>query len=303
MYGFPMGMDHRLGTRATPLKDYDPERYEPLFHPGDQGSFTIFHDAARVVGADRSASVDPMARAARRACRRGRRLAVGDAAGRVLQRPPRDRPDRRRVRARRVGGQGTALRGRIDALRHDDPRPRRHPDADDRRQQRVRGRPARQYRRGRHRRRSASGRWRERRTRPSPISTDDGGWTSNPLVLAPLHEAALRAIQRWLTEGTAPRHQPRIEVEPGRPARIPRDELGNAFGGIRLPELAAPLREYRGHRVRHRPPTAHGIVTRVRARRRPPSLSVPRRLREPSGARQSTISKRAAYCAPKTSSR
>jgi hypothetical protein len=65
-------------------------------------------------------------------------------------------------------------------------------------------------------------------------------------VLTPVHEAALRAVQRWLTEGIEPRHQPRIEVEPGRPARIPRDELGNALGGIRLPEVAAPLREYRG---------------------------------------------------------
>jgi hypothetical protein len=81
---------------------------------------------------------------------------------------------------------------------------------------------------------------------PSPIRSDDGGWTSNPLVLTPLHEAAVRAIQHWLTEATPPAHQPRIVVEPGRPARVPRDELGNAFGGIRLPELAAPLREYRG---------------------------------------------------------
>jgi hypothetical protein len=35
-------------------------------------------------------------------------------------------------------------------------------------------------------------------------------------------------------------------VDPGPAPRVRRDELGNAIGGIRLPELAVPTREYRG---------------------------------------------------------
>jgi hypothetical protein len=35
-------------------------------------------------------------------------------------------------------------------------------------------------------------------------------------------------------------------VDPGRPPRIRRDAHGNAVGGIRLPELEAPVAEYRG---------------------------------------------------------
>ena len=60
IYGFPMGMDRRLGTRSAPLKDHDPERYAPLFHPGDQGSFTIFHDAAAWSATIAATAVDPM---------------------------------------------------------------------------------------------------------------------------------------------------------------------------------------------------------------------------------------------------
>jgi hypothetical protein len=245
VYGFPMGMDRRFGTRATPLKDADPQRYGALFHPGDQGSFRIFHDAARVVGAHRRAAVDPL---------------VGLPVAHVVA----------------IGGSQSAMRlvayfngihavdpivdgfvltvwegkapryeegsmpfGTMTRVRDDIPTPMivvnsefEAPhlanigavDTDTFRIWEVTGSPH----------------------APSPIRSDDGGWTSNPLVLTPVHEAALRAVQRWLTEGIEPRHQPRIEVEPGRPARIPRDELGNALGGIRLPEVAAPLREYRG---------------------------------------------------------
>jgi hypothetical protein len=243
--GFPMGMDHRFGTQATPLKDHDPERYRPLLHPGDQGSFAIFHDAARVVGVERSTAVDPMARLSVE-----RVVAVGGSQsamrlvayfnglhavdpvvdGVVLGvwegRAPRyeegSMPFGTMTRVRddistpvivvNSEFEATAL-ANIGAV-----------DTDTFRIWEAAGTPH----------------------APSPIRTDDGGWTSNPLVLTPLHEAALRAMQRWLTEATPPLHQPRIRVEPGRPARVPRDELGNAFGGIRLPELAAPLREYRG---------------------------------------------------------
>ena len=243
--GFPMGMDHRFGTRATPLKDHDPERYRPLFHPGDQGSFAIFHDAARVVGAERNTAVDPMARlpvervVAVGGSQSAMRLVAyfngihavdpiidGFVLGVWEGRAPRYE-------------EGSMPFGTMTRVRDDLPTPVivvnsefeatalaniGAVDTDTFRIWEAAGTPH----------------------GPSPIRSDDGGWTSNPLVLTPLHDAALRAMQRWLTEATAPLHQPRIDVEPGRPARVPRDELGNAFGGIRLPELAAPLREYRG---------------------------------------------------------
>jgi len=243
--GFPMGMDHRFGTRATPLKDHDPERYRPLFHPGDQGSFVIFHDAARVVGAGRHTAVDPIAGlAVERVVAVGGSqsamrlvsycnglhavdpivdgLVLGVWEGRAPRYEEGSMPFGTMTRVRddlstpmivvNSEFEATAL-ANIGAV-----------DTDTFRIWEAAGTPH----------------------APSPIRADDGGWTSNPLVLAPLHEAALRAMQRWLTEGTPPAHQPRIQVEPGRPAHVPRDEHGNAFGGIRLPEVAAPLREYRG---------------------------------------------------------
>ena len=102
--------------------------------------------------------------------------------------------------------------------------------------------------------------------------------------------------QRWLTEATAPRHQPRIRVEPGRPARIPRDELGNAFGGIRLPELAAPLREYRGIAFGTGRPPLMGSSRAFAPRCRPPSVSVAGGVRNPvvRGSRRSRGERRGA---------
>jgi hypothetical protein len=55
----------------------------------------------------------------------------------------------------------------------------------------------------------------------------------------------MRALHRWLADGTPAPHQPRIAHE-GSPLAVARDELGNGIGGIRLPELEAPTHEYRG---------------------------------------------------------
>ena len=68
----------------------------------------------------------------------------------------------------------------------------------------------------------------------------------NRLSYRPVHEAGLRALQRWLVDGVAAPAQPWIQFAAGGRPTILRDELGNALGGIRLPELAAPTHEYRG---------------------------------------------------------
>jgi hypothetical protein len=57
---------------------------------------------------------------------------------------------------------------------------------------------------------------------------------------APAIRGASCALRSWLDGGGAPLHQPRLLKE-GEPPRFPRDEHGNATGGIRWPDLEAPL--------------------------------------------------------------
>ena len=50
--------------------------------------------------------------------------------------------------------------------------------------------------------------------------------------------AAFTGLDEWVTEGTTPPTSPRIETEG---AAVVRDELGNAVGGIRTPQVDAPV--------------------------------------------------------------
>jgi hypothetical protein len=80
-----------------------------------------------------------------------------------------------------------------------------------------------------------------------PAAGDGGaGWSANPLSIGPVQESAIRHAHRWVADGGPAPVQPRIEIVGGSPATIRRDDLGNAVGGIRLPELEAPIAEYRG---------------------------------------------------------
>ena len=58
--------------------------------------------------------------------------------------------------------------------------------------------------------------------------------------MVPLYDAAFHHMQRWLTEGTPPPTQPKVEFA-GDPAEVVRDEHGIAKGGIRLPQVEVPL--------------------------------------------------------------
>jgi hypothetical protein len=66
----------------------------------------------------------------------------------------------------------------------------------------------------------------------------------------PLYEvvsAAMSAMHRWLALGVAPPHSPRITTVPILFTvfdLVLRDANGNALGGIRLPEIAAPTQQY-----------------------------------------------------------
>jgi hypothetical protein len=71
------------------------------------------------------------------------------------------------------------------------------------------------------------------------------GRVDNPLSYRPVLSAAYGAMHRRLTDGTQPPTFPTIEFADD--ATIVRDEHGNARGGVRLPELAAPIAEYHGN--------------------------------------------------------
>ncbi len=53
--------------------------------------------------------------------------------------------------------------------------------------------------------------------------------------------AAYRHLGRWSRGGAAPPVAPRLAIDPGPPPAIVRDALGNAVGGIRLPDIEAPV--------------------------------------------------------------
>jgi hypothetical protein len=55
-----------------------------------------------------------------------------------------------------------------------------------------------------------------------------------------IRDAALRHLVRWIDTGTPPASIPPIDIDPGLPAVIRRDEHGNALGGLRLPDVGAP---------------------------------------------------------------
>jgi hypothetical protein len=62
----------------------------------------------------------------------------------------------------------------------------------------------------------------------------------NRIPMIPLYDAAFHHMHRWLTEGTPPPAQPKVEFA-GEPAEVVRDEHGIAKGGIRLPQADVPL--------------------------------------------------------------
>ncbi|MEO6397016.1 MAG: alpha/beta hydrolase domain-containing protein [Tepidiformaceae bacterium] len=62
----------------------------------------------------------------------------------------------------------------------------------------------------------------------------------NRIPMIPLYDAAFHHMHRWLTDGTPPPSQPKLEFA-GDPAEVVRDEHGIATGGIRLPQADVPL--------------------------------------------------------------
>jgi hypothetical protein len=75
----------------------------------------------------------------------------------------------------------------------------------------------------------------------------------NTLSYDPAVNAALRHLWSWMKDGVPPPEQARVELAPksasgGQPELL-RDELGNAVGGIRLPDFAVPTATHVGASV------------------------------------------------------
>jgi len=74
----------------------------------------------------------------------------------------------------------------------------------------------------------------------------DGINQVNNMPLFEVEDAALVALQKWLSEGIQPPHSPRISTTTFFFVFdvVQRDQYGNALGGIRLPDIQAPTEFY-----------------------------------------------------------
>ena len=250
LYGAPYGTAPRGSHRPRlGLIDEDPERYGELSHPGDLGSFEIFSQAASAVGPLRDGATDPLG-----GLEVQRVVAIGgsQSAMRLVAYANAVHPLHHVVdgfvlsvwegRAPRLdegaiseGGVRTTIRDDLDVPvlvinSEFEAQTTAGVDLDDTVLQRiweVTG--------------TGHGAWRRPIVRAGPHRE-----TPNPLSWAPVHEAALRRMYEWLAHGIPAPAQPRIQMDPKARGSVARDELGNGLGGIRLPEIEAPIAAYRG---------------------------------------------------------
>jgi hypothetical protein len=79
-----------------------------------------------------------------------------------------------------------------------------------------------------------------------PVFNCDYPQSDEFIPLYPVGDAALDALNWWVSGGEAPPDSPLVEVIPGTPNRIARDQYGNALGGIRLPQIEVPIGRFTG---------------------------------------------------------
>jgi hypothetical protein len=245
---------------STGLKEHDPERYGSLVHPGDGFSFDIFTQAGQLIGPGRPSELDPLggldvrhviaSGGSQAGCRLATYInAVQPAAGlydaflvRIYagcptvvdpETAPENLPQ---IPNNSVGllPWGTyRLRDNLDIpiivlnseYEVDQYHPNNQPDTDTLRFWEFPGTA------------HLGGRTREE------LDTETN--TGNRVSFAPATRAAIYDLRRWLNGGSSPPHQPRL-TKVGSPPAFQRDEHGNAIGGIRLPELEAPLATHIG---------------------------------------------------------
>ena len=244
-----IGVDGFPGPAAAGLKQWDGQRYGSLEHPGDAYSYDIFTQAARVVGKQRAGlAVDPMAGlpverlVAAGASQSASRLRTYINGVHPLERvfdgyiPYIDfasvvpfAADKSGQRQRKQARIRTDLGVPVFVVNSETETqaylPARQPDSETYRFWEVAGTSHVSVVRG---------------GSNNPEGLENPNWMS----YTPVYDAAVRHMHRWLKDGKSPPKMPWIEV--GTDSKIERDEVGNALGGIRLPDLVVPTAEHRG---------------------------------------------------------
>ena len=245
----------KVGVHGFPgnpggLKAWDPTRYGSLEHPGDAWSYDIFTQVARAIGPERDRQgLDPMggleverliAAGASQSAARLRTYINGVHPlegvfdgflpyidfGSVV-------PFASELDGGRRGRSLASVRADLDVpvivvnseTELTSYHPVREPDSD------------------RFRLWEVAGTSHVSVARPDERTVDGSNW----LAYAPVYEAAIRHLHRWIADGVEPPKMPRVEMKAGdsRP-EVVRDEHGNAAGGIRLPDLEAPTASHSG---------------------------------------------------------
>jgi hypothetical protein len=234
---------------GDPLKVWDPERYGSLVHPGDEFSYDMFTQAGAVIRAGAVTGGVAVERlVATGASQSGGRLTtylnavhpmaqvydafmptITAAGGTLLQAVPVDVPLFDTARRHIHGRHREDLDVPVFVVNSEQETvafgPMRRADSDRYRFWEVTGAP---------------------HTLPQapPPEPHPKGRVDNLLSYRPVLSTAYGAMHRWLVEGIEP---PRFApIELGADGAIVRDEHGNGRGGVRLPELVAPIAEYHG---------------------------------------------------------
>jgi hypothetical protein len=76
------------------------------------------------------------------------------------------------------------------------------------------------------------------------VPSDFGGGLASSLPNYRIEDAAWAALNKWVNTGVRPPSAPRIQTNPFFFNAILYDQYGNAMGGLRLPDIAVPLKTY-----------------------------------------------------------
>jgi hypothetical protein len=270
-----VGLDGLPGQEANGLKGWDPERYGTLNHPGDDFSFDILTKAAQVVGPKRAAvSPDPLA-----GLKVERIFATGGSQSAIRLNsymngvqplthafngflPIVSFGRAAAFDTRATGGDlAKSMLPNVVKIRDDLDVPVLLVTTESETQSLY---PVRQPDTAKYRTWEIAGAAhaggaganadiarvfvRDGLQIPKGLGADTGGAAGvqpNQVSYIPVVNAAWRHLIKWATDGTLPPSLPLIDYE-GNPPTIKRDSTGNATGGIRVPELEAPIAEYRG---------------------------------------------------------
>lgn len=258
---------HGLSSDSRGLRAWDPERYRSLSIESDDDSYDIFTQAARAVGPERDRTIDPLGgldvrhviamgssqSAARLATYanavhplagvvhafllliyfgNGTALEVGDDVLDVVSKPLPASSGAARWGKNRIrddlGVPAMVVNSELEAIAC---RPVRQPNTKHFRYWESAG----TCHVSRHMVTLRQPKYERDFGEPLPMPP-----TVNDVSMIPLYDAGLHHLNVWLTTGVAPPTPPLLEFA-GDPPEILRDQHGIAKGGIRLPQVEAPV--------------------------------------------------------------